>query len=238
MRIRLWQTLSVCMLAWVTTSSANTVLGQEPWHQAIADLVQNHLPESTTQHHFELMTPVAALNALETCTNIEAGFTREPQRLAGRTMVELRCTAPNNDTSLFVQIDVVVTGTYIVAARDIAANHTLSRQDITTKQGDLSQLPRHALLATPAVLASVIGQQVRRSLTQHSVLQENLLTRPNVVSFGDELLIEASGNGFQITRTGEAMDTGSIGDIIRVRLNNKQLLRVEITAAGRARPAQ
>ncbi|QGT96246.1 flagella basal body P-ring formation protein FlgA [Pseudidiomarina andamanensis] len=237
-RIRFWLPLSVCLLAWVTPSSAASTIGQAPWHQAIVALVQQHLPATTTKHHFELITPIAALSSLENCANVAARFTREPQRLAGRTMIELRCNDANGQNPLFVQIDVAVIGEYLVVTRDLAANHTLSRQDITMKQGDLSQLPRYALLATPTEIRRVVGQQLRRSLTQHSVLQENLLTRPNVVNYGDELIIEASGKGFQITRTGEAMDTGSIGDIIRVRLNNRQLLRVEITAAGRARPAQ
>ncbi|WP_126759846.1 flagellar basal body P-ring formation chaperone FlgA [Pseudidiomarina marina] len=235
---RLWSTLSVCMLAWATTSFAASISGQTLWHQAIADLVQKHLPPTTTKHSFHLITPDVALQSFENCKNVAASFTREPQRLAGRTMVELRCNDANRQNPLFVQIDVAVTGEYLVVARDLASNHTLSRQDITIKQGDLSQLPRHALLATSAEISRVVGQQLRRSLTRHSVLQENLLTRPNVVNYGDELIIEAKGSGFQITRTGEAMDTGSIGDIIRVRLNNKQLLRVEITAAGRAKPAQ
>lgn len=211
---------------------------QLPGYQAIAQLVADHLPETTVDHHISIMTPEAALNSLASCATIEAQFTRQPQRLAGRTMVELRCTVAAKRQSVYVQIDVIATGAYLVAARDLPVNHTLRREDITTEQGDLSQLPRHALLATSSAITSVLGQQLRRSLSQHSVLRENLLTRPNVVNFGDELIIEANGEGFQITRIGEAMDTGAIGDIIRVRLNNKQLLRVEITAAGRARPAQ
>lgn len=238
--IRSWLLLTFTLILWGTPAVAVSVSDTQkvPGYAAIAKLVADHLPATTTNHRFDIITPLAVLSTLETCTSIDAHFTRQPQRLAGRTMVELRCTDLAQPTSHYVQINVIATGEYLVASRDLAANHTLQRTDISIQQGDLSQLPRHALLATPNAIAQALGQQLRRSLTQHSVLQANLLSRPSVVNFGDELLIEASGSGFQITRTGEAMDTGAIGDIIRVRLNNKQLLRVEITAAGRARPAQ
>lgn len=238
--IRIWLLLTISVWLWSNPAVAGSVSDTQkvPGYAAIAKLVADHLPATTTNHRFEIITPLAALSSLETCTSVDANFTRQPQRLAGRTMVELSCADIAQPTSHYVQINVMATGEYLVASRDLAANHTLQREDISIQQGDLSQLPRHALLATPSAITQVLGQQLRRSLTQHSVLQANLLSRPNVVSFGDELLIEASGTGFQITRTGEAMDTGAIGDIIRVRLNNKQLLRVEITAAGRARPAQ
>jgi|GEM_PF-3517990 len=217
---------------------AKSDVAQTNWYRAIMQLVQQYLPATTTSHKVDLLTPAETLQPLLSCPNIHARFTREPQRLAGRTMVTLSCGDNQRDNPRFVQIDVTVTGNYLVVTRDLAAKHTLARNDITIEQGDLGRLPRYALLATPKAMQQVIGQQLRRALSQHSILQENLLTKPQVVGFGDELVIEASGKGFQITRTAEAMDTGAIGDIIRVRLNNKQLIRVKIVAPGRAEPAQ
>lgn len=208
------------------------------WQRAIAELVQQHLPATATQHRIELLTPTATLQPLERCANLAARFTREPDRLAGRTMVTLSCQGHIRDNPRFAQIHVAVTGNYLVVTRDLPAQHTLVRNDLGIEEGDLERLPRHALLATPNAIAEATGQQLRRALSQHSILQANLLSRPQVVSFGDELVIAAQGKGFQITRTGEAMDTGAIGDIIRVRLNNKQLIRVEIVGPGRAKPAQ
>ncbi|RUO47904.1 flagellar basal body P-ring formation chaperone FlgA [Pseudidiomarina donghaiensis] len=240
-----WQrfTLVLLMVGFIWASPAqgandNQAIEQSNWYRALAQLVQEHLPTTTTSYNFELLTPTETLAPLQQCQKVHARFTRAPQRLAGRTMVTLSCSTNVRENPRFAQIDIAVTGNYLVVTRDLAAKHTLTRNDITIEQGDLGRLPRYALLATPAAMQEVIGQQLRRALSQHSVLQENLLTKPQVVGFGDELVIEASGQGFQITRTAEAMDTGAIGDIIRVRLNNKQLMRVKIIAPGRAEPAQ
>ena len=228
-------------LSWAASNVNLTDTNDEAtpnWHRAIVQLVQQHLPETATQHSIELLTPAETLQPLERCANIAARFTREPDRLAGRTMVTLSCQGGIRDNPRFAQIHVAVTGNYLVVTRDLPAQHTLVRNDLGIEEGDLERLPRHALLATPNAIAEATGQQLRRALSQHSILQANLLSRPQVVSFGDELVIAAQGNGFQITRTGKAMDTGAIGDIIRVRLNNKQLIRVEIVGPGRAKPAQ
>ena len=240
-----WQRFSLVLVMagfiWaspVQAANTNQAIEQSNWYRAITQLVQKHLPTSTTSHSFELLTPTETLAPLKQCRDVYARFTREPQRLAGRTMVTLSCSTNARENPRFAQIDVAVTGNYLVVTRDLAAQHTLTRNDITIEQGDIGRLPRYALLATPEAMQEVIGQQLRRALSQHSVLQENLLTKPQVVGFGDELVIEASGKGFQITRTAEAMDTGAIGDIIRVRLNNKQLIKVKIVAPGRAEPAQ
>jgi len=221
-----------------TSAHAAEAATQPNWLQAIDRLVRKHLPVSASSHHIDILTPEASVEHLQHCAKIDARFNRTPTRLAGRTMVTLSCADRPGSAPRFVQINVSVIGQYLVAARDLPAQHNLTRNDIAIEQGDLASLPRHALLATPNAIQTALGQQLRRALQVHSVLQENLMSRPNVVNFGDEIVIETSGAGFQITRSGEAMDTGAIGDIIRVRLNNKQLLRVEVIAAGRAKPAQ
>src|SRR5690554_2891109 len=79
---------------WATTSVTFTSATDETapnWQRAIAQLVQQHLPKTATQHRIELITPTETLQPLERCANIAARFTREPDRLAGRTMVTLSC---------------------------------------------------------------------------------------------------------------------------------------------------
>lgn len=205
------------------------------WQQAIHDLVQRNLPPTTVRHRVEVLTPLAAREGFTTCQAPNARLNSETERLAGRVMVSVHCA--NEATPYYVQINVVAEGKYLVAAQDIVAQQPITRADIAIQQGDLASLPRHALLATQANITTLLGQQSRRALRVNSVLQENLFAKAIVVRYGDEIIIEAQGDGFHVTRTAEAMDNGAVGDIIRVRLSNRQLLRVEIIKAGRARPA-
>lgn len=60
-----------------------------------------------------------------------------------------------------------------------------------------------------------------------------------VVARRDLLRIEASGPGFRIARTGEALDAGHVGSLIRVRIDDGtragRVISAEVVAAGRAR---
>lgn len=230
---RLFLSVAIALIGIVASGS---VVAQSNWQQTLNAFVAQQLPPTTTSHTVTVLTPTAALAELDQCARVTARFNRPPQRLSGRMMVRLHCAQTGADH--YVQIDVSATGEYLVAAHDLSAQQLLTRNDVVTMTGDLQGLPRHALLATPENIARVEGSLLRRGLNARSVLQENLLVKPTLVNYGDTLVIEVHGEGFQINRTGDAMDTGAIGDIIRVRLNNRQLLRVEIIAAGRAKPAQ
>ncbi|WP_417659384.1 flagellar basal body P-ring formation chaperone FlgA [Pseudidiomarina sp.] len=223
-------------LALVGLVASVSAAAQSNWQQTLNAFVEQQLPATTTAHTIKVLTPTAALADLDQCVQVTAQFNRPPPRLSGRMMVRMHCAQTGTDH--YIQIDVSATGDYLVAAHDLDAQQLLTRSDVATMTGDLQDLPRHALLATPENIAQVEGSQLRRGLNAHSVLQENLLVKPTLVNYGDTLVIEVHGEGFQINRTGDAMDTGAIGDIIRVRLNNRQLLRVEIIAAGRAKPVQ
>lgn len=223
-------------IAFLGLVASATVIAQTSWQQTLNGFVARQLPTTTTAHTVKVLTPAAALADLDACTQVTAQFNRPPQRVAGRMMVRLHCVSTGAD--LYVQIAVSATGKYLVAAHDLTAQQRLTRGDVVTMTGNLQDLPRHALLATPDNIARVQGSQLRRGLNAGAVLQDNLLAKPTSVNYGDTLVIEVQGKGFQINRTGDAMDSGAIGDIIRVRLNNRQLLRVEVIAAGRARPVQ
>ncbi|WP_339878917.1 flagellar basal body P-ring formation chaperone FlgA [Pseudidiomarina gelatinasegens] len=230
---RLFLSAAIALIGGVASGSA---AAQSNWQQTLNAFVVQQLPATTTAHTIKVLTPAAALADLDACTQVTAQFNRPPQRLAGRMMVRLHCASTGADH--YVQIDVSATGKYLVAAHELSAQHLLTRSDVVTTTGDLQDLPRHALLATPENIGRVQGSQLRRGLNAGAVLQDNLLAKPTLVNYGDTLVIEVHGEGFQINRTGDAMDSGAIGDIIRVRLNNRQLLRVEIVAAGRAKPVQ
>lgn len=223
-------------IAFLGLVASAAVAAPSNWQQTLNGFVAQQLPATTTAHTVKVLTPAAALAELDACAQVTAQFNRPPQRLAGRMMVRLHCASTGADH--YVQIDVSATGKYLVAAHDLAANQQLSRADVMTMTGDLQALPRHALLATAENIARIESSQLRRGLNARTILQENLLVKPTVVSYGDTLVIEVHGQGFQINRSGDAMDSGAIGDIIRVRLNNRQLLRVEVIAAGRAKPVQ
>lgn len=83
----------------------------------------------------------------------------------------------------------------------------------------------------------IIGQQARRSLVADTVIQESFLQAPVVVERGQNVIVIASGAGFELRQEGQALDSGGVNEIIRVRLENKNLLSVKVTGPGHAVPA-
>lgn len=224
--------LSIMLL--LLTAPLSTWATQPMWYQAVQQLITSQLPTSAVDHELDILSPTAVTDPLNQCQQVDANFNQTPPRIAGRLLVRLQCD--DRVQPIYVQVRVHVIADYWVAARDLPAQHTLTADDIAVVRGDISRLPRHALLAGTDTMALYLGQQLKRSISQNTVLQATLLAAPHVVTLGDEVVIELRGDGFSISRVGIALANGAINDTIRVRLNNQQLLTVKVIGPGRAIP--
>ncbi len=224
------------LFIWVGGSLFTTEAhAQQPaWYANVEALVKAHLPAASVSHEITILTAPAALESLQQCQSVNAEFTRPPERLAGRVMVKVTC----DNHQLFIQLQVSVVGDYLVAAQVVPRGGILTAAAIKAQRGQLQGLPRHTLLATKENINQIIGQQTRRKLNINAVIQKNLLSKPKVISFGDDITLTAQGQGFKITRKGTSLDTGAVGDIIRVRIEQQQIIRAQVTSKGHAKPLQ
>ncbi len=213
--------------------AAGTVPAQQhdqPWLAAVKQVIAERIPAHYVTHQVVVLSNDRTRNLLTECRKPVAFLNHIPEQMVGRLVVSVTCAGSARQH--LVQIEVDATVDYLVAATDLTQGQTLSQADVEVKRGQLSELPRHALLAAEPLK----GQQLRRNLSAGTPLQSNLLELPRLVSFGDQVTITAAGEGFSIQRTGKSLDTGAAGDIIRVRVDNRLVLRVEVTGPRQARP--
>jgi len=77
----------------------------------------------------------------------------------------------------------------------------------------------------------IIGMAAKRRITSNTPLISNYLQRPKLVNKGDLVTISLTSQGLQLTTRGRAQDSGSKGDIIRIK-NNKSKKIIEAKVIG------
>ncbi|MCH8501028.1 MAG: flagellar basal body P-ring formation chaperone FlgA [Aliidiomarina sp.] len=174
----------------------------------------------------QLVLPPAGLP----CDDPNLSLPSRPQRFAGRISVAANC--PDNPNLVrYLQANIELMGYVVVAAQDIPAGVPLTAEQVTLQLVDLSRATTQSVFAEQVV----VGQTSRRMIRAGQPIHENMIHQPPVVNRGDKMVISAQGNGFAVSREGEAMDAGAIGDEIRIRVGQREVIQARVTAPGHAR---
>lgn len=165
--------------------------------------------------------------ALPTCPRPDIFLPRAAERPVGRVSLGVRCG--DHSRVRYLQAEILVTGHYVELARDVRAGEMLRSEDLTEVAGRLDRLPRQAVLDPD----QAIGQQATRHLAAGVTLQRYHLRPRPLVKRGQQVVIEARGSGFRVTRSGEALAPGGRGDRLRVRLADREILEARVIGEGR-----
>ncbi|MFO8044942.1 MAG: flagellar basal body P-ring formation chaperone FlgA [Halomonas sp.] len=173
----------------------------------------------------ELRPPSAHLPR---CESPEPFLTRPDASVVGRVSVGVRCGVGGRQVR-YLQAEVDVIASYPVAATDIAPGTVLTQAHLVHRQGNLAELARHAVRdATP-----LLGQQARRGIRAGSPLQSQFFQARALVERGQTVVVEAGGASFLVTRSGEAMEPGALGENVRVRFGQREILQARVIGEGR-----
>lgn len=135
-------------------------------------------------------------------------------RLWGNISVSVRCGQERR----FIQIQVQVTGRYLVSARSISAGSRLRAADLTLQTGRLDTLP--PLILTDA--DNALGSISLRNIIPGQPLTRAMLRRAWVVKAGQSVQVIAGGIGFHISGAGKALNNAAANDSVRVRMASGQ----------------
>ncbi|WP_280569492.1 flagellar basal body P-ring formation chaperone FlgA [Chromohalobacter sp. 296-RDG] len=145
----------------------------------------------------------------------------------GRVMVGIRCS--NDEQVRYVQATVSASVRFLVASTAIKRGDRLSADMLDWERADVSRRPRNAL-DDPS---QAIGKVVTQRLAQGMALRGDRLRQPYLVHRGESVTLIAGGEGFSVTREGEALNNGGKGDSIRARMPDGNVLRGQVDARGR-----
>lgn len=196
---------------------------------ALMQAVQAFLYEQASHHGDEIVIEVRPPSAhLATCESPEPFLTHASQAVLGNVSVGVRC-GPQGRHVRYMQAEVGVIGEYPVLTRQVAPGSEITAEMLEMRRGDLSRLPQRTLLDTDAI----IGQIAQRALTAGVPLREHQLEARALVERGQQVVVEASGAGFRVTREGEALGAGGQGERIRVRFANRELVTARVIGDAR-----
>jgi len=148
--------------------------------------------------------------------------TQPGARVWGRTTLQLRCAKAG--WMVNIPFNIRVFGDYVVASRYLPFGQKIEPGDIRVIEGELNLLPDDVLRNPKAAYDRVLS----RSLQMGSPLGLNDLKESSVVKVGDPVRLILIGKDFEVSGEGIAQTAGMIGDMVRVRLADGQVLQGKV----------
>ncbi len=196
-----------------------------PVKQAIEDFLRVQTRGLPGQVKFSVGN-VDPNNGLAPCASFDVAL---PQggRLWGRSNVVVRCQA-DAAWSLYVPVQVRVSGEYLITARPLTQGQTITEADLSRQSGDLTELPNGILGET----AQAVGRTAAKSIAAGRPLRADMLLQPLVVQQGQSVKVVSLGPGFQVANDGRALNNAGAGQVAQVRLNTGQVVSGIARAGG------
>ena len=102
----------------------------------------------------------------------------------------------------------------VVAAADIERGRTIAESDVAVESRDLTL--KH--LNEPVIdIAQVVGMAAKQPIKKGAVLLVTHLDMPVLIERGKDATAVITATGMQVTLTVQALDSGKMGDMVRVK---------------------
>ena len=138
-------------------------------------------------------------------------FMRRGTEIGPRTIVGVSCDSAKSWT-LYVPVNVFVTGEVLVAARTLPRGHLLTAGDLTRDERDVSRM--HSGYLTD--IRELAGQRLKHQVIAGRPITLAMIEADRIVTRGQTVTLVASGPGINVTMTGKALTDGALNQRIRV----------------------
>lgn len=128
----------------------------------------------------------------------------------------------------YLQVQVQVTGDYLVANHQLTRGTAVSAADFRTETGRLDTLPARALV-DGTHLAEAIAL---RDIPPGQPVTASMLRQPWRVKTGQSVMVTASGDGFNASSEGRALSNAGVAQTVRVRMGNGQVVSGRVGEDG------
>ncbi|WP_111414124.1 flagellar basal body P-ring formation chaperone FlgA [Billgrantia lactosivorans] len=192
--------------------------------QAVHAFLHEEASELGDELIIELNLPSARLPA---CESPQPFLARPGNVPLGRVSVGVRCGKDGRQVR-YLQAEIGAVGEYPVLNTSLAAGETVRREHLAMQSGNLADLPNRALLDAE----EIVGQVATRPIDPEQPLQAHQFRSLPLVERNQRVVVEARGEAFRVTREGQALEPGSLGDRIRVRFTNREVVTAEVAGDG------
>lgn len=206
----------LALLPWVPARA------QADLTERVQQLVQSH--PSFAGKKIRLEWPVRQPR-LPACAQVPGLALQLDPKTPGWVRVQARCQPDAWHKSF--QVRVHVAQRYLAASRNLMPGHVLTGDDLNWAEADSARLGE---VATD--LQAVIGQELRRPLTQGSPLRLNTLSPLTVIQKGSQVVLVLRGPGFEIETLGQALNNAAAGAEVKVQLKEGTIITAKAKAPG------
>lgn len=140
-------------------------------------------------------------------------------KLRSRMSVAVRCLSPQPWT-LHVQAELTIDGYYYVTNRTLQVGEVISLDDLVPREGDILRLPPNTVTDPSLAMGYITTQRINSG----STLRSSALRDPQSIQRGQTVRTIARGVGFVATGEGQALQSGSPGSQIQVRVSSGQII--------------
>lgn len=145
-------------------------------------------------------------------------------RMWGNMSVAANC----DQNRRYIQVQVQMTGDYLVAARRVIRGGTLTADDVKIQRGRLDTLPARTVMSAEEVTDAV----ALRDIIPGQPLTLMMVRQPWRVKAGQNVTVTANGGGFSISSEGRAMNNATTAQLVRVRMSSGQIVSGKVGADG------
>jgi flagella basal body P-ring formation protein FlgA len=156
---------------------------------------------------------------LAACERVEP-YLPPGTQLWGKTRLGLRCAQGAVKWNVFLPITVKAFGTAWVIKGQVASGAVLTQADAMQMEVDWAE-NRNAVVAN---LDDWIGQTATRALTTGQTLRQDMVKASQVFQAGSQVRVVARGPGFEIFSSAQAISSGVMGQVVRVRMDNGRVV--------------
>ena len=156
--------------------------------------------------------------SLPRCTQLQP-FIPPGAKLWGRTSVGVRCLGAN-PWSIYLPVQIRVTGVYLAAARPIGQGQMLAADDVVASTGELTQMPLGVLVSP----TQAIGRVMVNSIVGGQALRQDMLRSPVIVLSNQPVKLVSKGPGFVVSAEGRALSNAADGQTVQVRTMSGQII--------------
>jgi len=148
---------------------------------------------------------------------------------SGKAVVEVRCRS-DKPWRLYVSAIIRQWVSVLVTAMPVQKGEKIRTEDLVLQERQLTTL-RQGFYKT---VDQVVGKFAKKDIRQDVVLNSKMLFVPNLVSKGDQVLIQTAGSGLKVQMKGIALEDGFRDGRIQVQ-NSSSGKVIEGTVVGTAK---
>lgn len=205
------------------------LLGSGAWAQDAATLTQitqswidSSLRGGAQQLPLRMEVEVGELDPrlrLAPCARVEP-YLPAGSRLWGRTRLGLRCTEGATRWNVFLPVTVKAFGPAWVLTGNVSSGAVLTQADATEAEIDWAA-EASSVVADPSLW---VGQVAARPLQAGQALRQSMVRAPKLFQAGAQVRVSAQGVGYAVSAGGQALSAGSVGQTVRVRMDNGKVI--------------